>query len=63
MKTLDLKQMEGVEGGGTSFWTRFSCAVAVIAGGAALYSTGGLAAGIVCNLAAAACGGLLGSGI
>ncbi len=62
MKKLELNQMENLNGYGNSFLTGFSCAFAIVAGGAAIYGTGGVAAGVVCNIAAAACGGLLGSG-
>ena len=62
MKKLEISQMENLQGGVDNFWTSFYCAGAIIAGGAAIYGTGGIAAGVVCNIAAAACGSLLGSG-
>jgi hypothetical protein len=62
MKTLELNQMEGLEGGANGEGTAFACALSVIAGAAAIYGTGGLAAAFVCNFAAAACGGLVGHG-
>ena len=62
MKILVISLFLFFLGGVDNFWTSFYCAGAIIEGGAAIYGTGGIAAGVVCNIAAAACGSLLGSG-
>jgi hypothetical protein len=49
-------------GGAGGFFAGFACVGALVAGGAAIYGTGGLAAAVVCNFAAAACGGIVGHG-
>ena len=60
MKKLEISQMENLQGGfDKDQLAGFSCAGAIILGGAAIYGTGGIAAGIACNVFAAACGALL----
>jgi hypothetical protein len=62
MKKLELNQMESLEGGAGGFWAGFACVGSIVAGGVAIYGTGGLAAALVCNVAAAACGSIVGHG-
>ena len=62
MKKLELNQMELITGNDGGFWAGFACGGSIIFGAAAIYGTGGVAAAAVCNIAAAACGGIIGHG-
>jgi hypothetical protein len=60
MKKLEISQMENLQGEAGGFWAGFACVGAVVLGGAAIYGSGGLAAAVACNFAAAACGSIVG---
>lgn len=61
MKTLELQEMENLQGG-DGLWTGFACGMTLLAGAGVITATGGAAALPVAYVAGAACGSLLGYG-
>lgn len=62
MKKLEFNQMELRKGSDAGLFAGLACGGSIIFGALAIYGSGGLAAAVVCNVAAASCGGILGHG-
>lgn len=63
MKTLELNEMESLQGFGGGSGTAFVCAFTVLASAAVLVGTAGAGAPIAAYASGAACGGSIGWGL